>query len=213
MPIETRPVRMDCGHDSLRSKSRFLGGLSILFLLACNAPAQTVAPKSSAAPSAKATTANGASKIDPAKEADIRRLLEVAGAKALALQTMNEMFKSIKPVLTNTLPAGEYREKLVDAFFARFMAKADSNTLLDLAVPEYDKNFTREEIRGLIQFYESPLGKKAITVVPQLMAELQTKGRKWGEDLGRQSMLEVLAEHPEFEKQMEEAQKSAQDKN
>jgi hypothetical protein len=93
------------------------------------------------------------------------------------------------------------------------MAKADSNTLLDLAVPEYDKNFTREEIRGLIQFYESPLGKKAITVVPQLMAELQTKGRKWGEDLGRQSMLEVLAEHPEFEKQMEEAQKSAQDKN
>src|ERR1051326_4533044 len=172
MPIETRPVRMDCGHDSLGSKSRFLGGLSILFLLACNAPAQTVAPKSSAAPPAKATTANGASKIDPAKEADIRRLLEVAGAKALAL-------------LTNTLPAGEYREKLVDAFFARFMAKADSNTLLDLAVPEYDKNFTREEIRGLIQFYESPLGKKAITVVPQLMAELQTKGRKWGEDLGR----------------------------
>src|ERR1041384_926786 len=213
MPIETRPVRMDCGHDSLRSKSRFVCGLSILFLLACNAPAQTVAPKSSAAPSAKATTANGASKIDPAKEADIRRLLEVAGAKALALQTMNEMFKSIKPVLTNTLPAGEYREKLVDAFFARFMAKADSNTLLDLAVPEYDKNFTREEIRGLIQFYESPLGKKAITVVPQLMAELQTKARKWGEDLGRQSMLEVLAEHPEFEKQMEEAQKSAQDKN
>jgi len=178
-----------------------------------------VTPSVGSQPAKKSTEATaGASdgatlKIDPAKEADIRRLLEVTGAKGLAIQTMGEMSQSLKPVLTNSLPPGEYREKLVDLFFEKFMAKASSASLLDLAIPEYDKDFTREEIQGLIQFYQTPLGKKAITVLPQLMGDLQKKGRKWGEDLGRQSMIEVLAEHPEFQQQIAEARKAAQNKN
>jgi uncharacterized protein len=152
-------------------------------------------------------------KIDPAKEADIRRLLEITGAKELAIQIMGEMSQSLKPMLTNSLPPGEYREKLVALFFEKFMAKAGSTSLLDLAIPEYDKDFTREEIQGLMQFYQTPLGKKAITVLPQLTSDLQKKGRKWGEDVGRQSMLEVLAEHPEFQQQIAEARKAAQHKN
>jgi hypothetical protein len=126
---------------------------------------------------------------------------------------MSEMMKSIKPVLTNSLPPGDYRDKLVDLFFAKFAAKADAQSVLDLAIPSYDKNFTHEEIRGLIAFYQTPLGKKSVSVLPQLVAEVQEKGRTWGEGVGRQCMTEVLAEHPEFEKQIEEAQKGAQTKN
>lgn len=178
-----------------------------------------VTPSAGAQPGKKSAevTANASDsatpKIDPAKEADIRRLLEVTGAKALAIQSMGEMSQSLKPMLTNSLPPGEYREKLVDLFFEKFMAKANAANLLDLAIPEYDKGFTREEIQGLIQFYQTPLGKKAITVLPQLMSDLQKKGRKWGEDIGRQSMIEVLAEHPEFQQQIAEAKKAAQNKN
>jgi hypothetical protein len=151
--------------------------------------------------------------VDPAKEADIRRLLDAVGTKALVTQTMSEMMKSIRPVLSNSLPPGDYRGKLVDLFFARFAAKADPQSVLDLAIPSYDKNFTHDEIRGLIAFYQTPLGKKSVSVLPQLVAEVQEKGKKWGEGLGRQCMTEVLAEHPEFEKQIEEAQKAAQTKN
>ena len=178
-----------------------------------------VTPSVGSQPAKKSTEATASAsdsatlKFDPAKEADIRRLLEVTGAKGLAIQTMGEMSQSLKPLLTNSLPPGEYREKLVDLFFEKFMAKASSASLLDLAIPEYDKDFTREEIQGLIQFYQTPLGKKAITVLPQLMGDLQKKGRKWGEDLGRQSMIEVLAEHPEFQQQIAEARKAAQNKN
>ncbi len=126
---------------------------------------------------------------------------------------MNDMSQALKPVLTNTLPPGDYRAKLVDLFFVKFMAKADSRTLVDLAIPEYDKNFTHEEILGLIQFYQTPVGKKSISVLPQLMSDLQQKGRKWGEDVGRQSMIEVFAEHREFKQQIADAQKAAQNKN
>lgn len=154
--------------------------------------------------------ATAATKIDPAKEADIRRLLDLAGTKALVVQTMDSMSKSIKPLLTNSLPPGEYREKLVDLFFAKFSAKADVEHLLDLAVPVYDKNFSHQEIRSLIEFYQTPLGQKAIATLPKVTTEMQEQGRKWGEDLGRQCMVEVLSEHPELADALNNAQSNAQ---
>ncbi len=152
------------------------------------------------------------SKIDPAKEADIRRLLELAGTKALAVQTMDNMEKSIKPLMVSAFQPGEYREKLIDLFFEKFHSKSNPQVLLDLAVPLYDQHFSHEEVKGLIKFYETPLGQKMIETLPKLSAELQEAGRKWGEALGGESMREVLAEHPDLAKAVEDANKPAQPK-
>jgi uncharacterized protein len=158
------------------------------------------------------TPSAGQSKIDPAKEADIRRLLDLTGVKALITQTMERMEKTIKPLVTGSLPPGEYREKLIDLFFVRLHSKLDAQQLLDLAVPIYDKYLSHEEIKGLIQFYETPLGQKAVDVLPKMSSELQEEGRKWGEKIGRQSILEVLSEHPDLAKALEAAAKPAQPK-
>ncbi len=45
--------------------------------------------------------------------------------------------------------------------------------------------------------------------MPQLVAEAQAAGSKWGESIGRQSMMEVLAEHPDLKKALEESAKAA----
>src|SRR5262249_36055658 len=107
---------------------------------------------------AKSTAASASTqnKIDPAKEADIRRLLDVMGAKANAAQIMPQMTESFKPTLPNPLPPGEYRAKLVVFFFTDFLPRANPQHLMTLAVPFYDKNFTADEIKGLIRFYETP---------------------------------------------------------
>jgi hypothetical protein len=146
-------------------------------------------------------------KIDPVEEADIRRLMELAGTRLLLTQMMDAMEKSIKPLMVNALPPGEYRAKLIDLFFAKFRSKAVPQQLLDLAVPTYDRYYTHEEITGLIQFYETPLGQKLASVQPKMSGELQDAGRTWGEGLGRDSMREVLAEHPELATAMEAAKK------
>jgi hypothetical protein len=151
-------------------------------------------------------------KIDPAKEADIRRLLDVTGARKLAISTMDSMFKSIRPLMVSSLPSGAYRDKLIDLFVAKFQAKADVTHLLDLAIPMYDKYFSHEEIKSLIAFYETPVGQKAISALPQLMSEMRAEGEKWGQTLGRDSMQEVLAEHPEMEAALEAAGKAARTK-
>jgi hypothetical protein len=150
---------------------------------------------------------NGQQKIDPAKEADIRKLLELTATTTIMKQTMESMETSIKPMVTNSLPEGDYREKLVDLFFERFHAKMDSQKLLELAVPIYDKYFSDEDIKGLILFYQTPLGQKTVKALPQLTGEMREAGQKMGGDAARQSMMEVLAEHPELEKAIEEAQK------
>jgi hypothetical protein len=120
------------------------------------------------------------------------------------------MEKSIKPLMTSSLPAGEYREKLIELFFAKFHSKVDLEELLNLVVPIYDKYLSDEDIKGLIEFYSTPLGQKALTVVPKVMAEAQDEGRKWGQNVGRDCMKEVLAEHPEFMKDLASAHKNTQ---
>lgn len=150
---------------------------------------------------------NTQAKIDPAKEADIRKLMELTGAQVLASQTMDRMLQGLKPLMTSALPPGEYREKLIELFFVKVRSKADVKQLLDMAVPIYDKYFSPEEVKGLIQFYQTPLGQKAIAKLPKLMAEMGDAGRQWGEQLGRESMQEVLAEHPDLASAMEAAGK------
>jgi hypothetical protein len=166
--------------------------------------------RSSSQTVADADRAQRQPKIDPAKEADIRRLLDVAGSRAMAMQMMAEMEKNIRPLLTNSFPAGEYREKLIDLFFEKFHSKLDSEKLLDLAIPVYDKYLSDEDVKGLIQFYSSPLGQKAINTLPKLVSECTQAGQKMGEQLGRESMMEVLSEHPELKKALEEIPKAAQ---
>ena len=164
----------------------------------------TQAPDSSAAPSAPANE-SAQSKIDPAKEADIRHLLDVAGTAALVQQLMSSMEQNMKPVLANSLPPGECRERLIDLFFEKFHSKFSSKRILDLAVVRYDENFSDSEIRGLIDFYQTPLGAKLITMLPKVTAELQQDGQKLGREVGRDSMVEVLSEHPDIAKALQEA--------
>ena len=163
--------------------------------------------QSGAQPAAKQPAA-AQSAPDPAKEADIRHLLQMSGVEGLMKQMVDQQEQAIKPLLTSSLPAGEYREKLVDLFFQKFHSKFDLQHMVDMAVAVYDKHLTREDIKGLIQFYSTPLGQKTINVLPQMMAEMQQRGQQWGEQVGRDSMQEVLTEHPDLQQALESASKS-----
>ncbi len=126
-------------------------------------------------------------------------------------QVMTSMESSIKPLMMNSLPPGDYREKLVDLFFQEFQSRADVEfpRLLDAAVPVYDKYFSDDDIKGLIRFYETVLGQKAIGLMPKVSVELQSEGTKLGETIGRDAMLKVLADHPDLKIALEDAEKSA----
>jgi len=154
-------------------------------------------PSSSAPPAAQ--------QIDPAKEADIRQLMDVAGMKDTVARMMSTMEQNMRPMFERSLPPGAYRERLVRLFFEKLHANSDPEHMLDLVVPVYARNLSDDDIKGLIRFYQTPLGRKWVSVQPEVQAEIAPAARSWGEQVGRQSMQEVLEEHPELEEQMKAA--------
>jgi hypothetical protein len=161
-------------------------------------PAPKAAPQQSAADQA-------APKIDPAKEAAIRKLLEAQGMTASFKAVIANMSENMKPLLNNSLPPGDYREKLIELFFKKFQSKFKVEDFLAFTIPSYDKHFTLAEIEGLTAFYSTPLGRKLVAVQPDVMKESQVQAMQLGQQIGQQSMMEVLDEHPELKKAMEDA--------
>lgn len=174
-----------------------------LFLGASALVAQDQVPAKADSPAAAPTAT---AKIDPAKAADIQRLMEVAGTRKMVDQMMASMqTTTLRPTLEKALPPGPYRARLIDLFFERLKAKMDSQQFIDMAAAAYDKYLTDEDIKALIAFYQTPLGQKTLTILPQMSAELQQEGFRVGEQAGRDAMTEVLAEHPDLARSMQDA--------
>ena len=146
-----------------------------------------------------------AQKVDPATEADIRQLMDLAGTKATVTRMMDNMEQSMRPLLLRAFPPGEYRERLVQLFFDKFHTKVNAEAVVDITIPIYAQNLTDDEVKQLIQFYHTPLGQKWISVQPKMQEELQPRARAWGEQMGREALMEVLQEHPELAEQLKDA--------
>jgi hypothetical protein len=62
-----------------------------------------------------------------------------------------------------------------------------------MVIPIYEKYYTETDINQLITFYNSPIGKKMIATMPQIMQESMTAGQSWGKQI-RQRVLAQLKE-------------------
>jgi hypothetical protein len=122
---------------------------------------------------------------------------------------MDTMLSTLRPLLLKSLPPGEYRDKLVELFMQKVHTVDLAGRILDEAIPVYDKYLSDDDVKGLIAFYQTPVGRKLSSVTPSMMAELQSVGEKQGEEVGRQAMLQVLAENPDLAKALKDATNAA----
>lgn len=53
----------------------------------------------------------------------------------------------------------------------------------ELIYPVYDKYFDQKDLEGMLAFYDTPLGKKMVSVMPQLGQESMMLGQQWGSSL------------------------------
>jgi len=100
------------------------------------------------------------------KDDDILKLLNLSG-------TMSEQFVDVM--------TAQFKPLLPNANWAEILKKADFDGLLNECIPIYDKYFTHDEIKQLIKFYESPVGKKSVEKAPLMMGEIMTVSQQWGE--------------------------------
>jgi uncharacterized protein len=113
------------------------------------------------------------SHINPAKEADIRSLMDMAGARGMVQDAAAQGTQQIRENLIATMPASDRGQEFVEAFVADYQKKFNPDEVTGQLVGIYDRHFTDDEIKGLLQFYGSPLGRKFAVEMPKINSEVQ----------------------------------------
>lgn len=115
--------------------------------------------------------------VPPEKAKAIRRLLEMTGSAKLGQQVMDQLFAT-RRAMTPQVPGSVW-----DEIEKEFRAEFQSGRVTELVIPIYSRYFTEEEINTLIAFYETPVGKKTVSVMPQVLAEAMQVGVRWSAEI------------------------------
>lgn len=110
-----------------------------------------------------------------AKRQDIRRLLELTGSAQIGQQIIGQMLDAFKKASPD----------VPESFWDEVAKEFNPAAMIDLIVPVYEKHLTHEDVKGLIAFYESPLGRKMTSVLPVIAQESMQAGQQWGMDVAQ----------------------------
>jgi hypothetical protein len=138
------------------------------------------------------------SSIDPAKEADIRSLMELVGARDLVQDGANTAIEQSREKLFATVPNNDKGQAFLNAFAASYQKKFDVDQVTAQLVGIYDKHFTEDEIKGLLQFYGSPLGQRVAAEIPKIGRETQAATRAASAKAAKDALAEMKQQNPEI---------------
>jgi len=119
-------------------------------------------------------------------EKDIERFLSINGSTAtydLAFEQMVAQFKMKRA----DAPDEIWKEVRVQIF------DKEISTLNKMLIPIYMKYFTHSEIKALIEFYQSPIGKKMTGTISPITNESLQISQKWIIGLGQKMNAFILA--------------------
>ena len=137
------------------------------------------------------------SNIDRVKEADIRSLMELVGARDMVQDGADNAVEQSREKLLATVPKNAKGQAFVNAFASSYQKKFDTDQVTEQLVGIYDKHFTDDDIKGLLQFYGSPLGQRVAAEMPKINREIQAAVRSTGGKAAREALAEVKQQNPE----------------
>jgi len=112
---------------------------------------------------------------DPAKEAAIRHLMDLTQTSKLGDNIQSYITDQVRTGLARALKP-DTLPKFMDEFNQKFVSAAPASRVTDAIVPIYANAFSTEDIKGLIQFYESPLGQRVVKNLPTVDQQSQAAG-------------------------------------
>ena len=138
----------------------------------------------------------GNSVVDPAKMKDIRSLLELVGARDAIEESASAATEQYRQKVLETSANSDRAQAFTNAYLAEFQKKFDADAVTGQLVGIYDKHFTDDEIRGLLEFYGSPLGQKLASEMPKISREAQMTARTASSQAARLAWQDLRAEYP-----------------
>jgi len=140
--------------------------------------------------------------VDPEKEADLHSLLQYVGAKdqlqsaasESAAQYREKLGASVKNVADDSK-----RQELITVASGSFEKNFDQQRALQQIAAIYDKHFTDDEIKGLLDFYSSPLGQKFAAESPKINKEIQAVQALAAGSATRESLLMLKSQNADVD--------------
>jgi hypothetical protein len=126
-------------------------------------------------------TTSHADELTPAKKADILKLLSLNGTEHIVDPLSMLVTQSFMQSLRNCTTCSP---KIPDVVHAETLAVLRSHVsgedgLIARQVPIFDKHFTHAEIKQLLAFYGSPIGKKLVGETNPLTTETIQTSQQW----------------------------------
>jgi hypothetical protein len=134
--------------------------------------------------------------IDPAKEADIRSLMELLGVRDILQDAVAKGTEQFRENLIASVPDSDRGQQFVNAFIADYQKKFNPDDVTNKLVAIYDRHFTEDDIKSLLQFYGSPLGQKYATEMPKISAETQVASRAVSTQVAKEVLQDLRKQYP-----------------
>jgi hypothetical protein len=150
---------------------------------AAEAPAQAQQKAPAAAPAKKA--APPASSVPPGAIAAAKEILAMKNAYAVYQGAVVTTIQNVKNALLQTNINLQKDIEEVSLKIARDLSGKESELGEAMAII-YANHFSEQELKDLVAFYKSPLGKKSLETEPKAIESSLGYMRAWGEDLAQE---------------------------
>jgi hypothetical protein len=102
---------------------------------------------------------------DSEKIVNIKKIIDLTGGEAAA----NQIFDQIAQNLKSSGGPGS------DRMLAEFRKQFDLKKFNEIAIRAYDKNLSAQDVKGILAFYQSPVGKRMIAAMPNVMNDMMVE--------------------------------------
>src|SRR6516162_4780379 len=135
--------------------------------------------------------------IDPAKDADIRALLELVGARDQIEDAITTSAEQYRKNLLATVPNNDKGQTFVNSVINEYEKSYDLDEVVNQLVAIYDKHYSEDEIKGLLQFYGTPFGQKVAAEQSKIMREVQEATRSTASKTVHEALQHAKQENPQ----------------
>ena len=109
---------------------------------------------------------------DLEKTANIRKLINLTGGTKIIDQMFNAM-------------AANFMQPKQQQVFQEFRKEFNPDQIFEILIPAYDTFLSADEVKQVLQFYESPIGQKLLEAQPKIMAVSMPKIIQWSQEVSQ----------------------------
>lgn len=171
-----------------------------------SAPHATPGQAAPAKPTAQTPPAP-AEKIDPAKDAAIRHLMDITETSKMGENIASYITNKVHDGAGRAIPADQL-PKFMDTFTQKFTAGLPPTAVNDAIVVIYAKHFSLEDVQTLTKFYESPIGQRIVKEMPEVNQQMGVTGQQIETTVAISVLRSMTDDYPQL-KQMLPADGSA----